>query len=154
MHFVVVADLVVAGFLVGANAWFFFIQSPALIAIMGREKFVPLQMRLTKLLFQNLSTAALLLVVFAWLAGPSGAILGAAIAAIAALIAQFAIISRALKAGGKGRIETMAEGGYNSVGKLASEGSGPSAKFWHRTVVVFVGLVLIGAVINIDGIVR
>ena len=38
MHFVVVADLVVAGFLVGANAWFFFIQSPALIAIMGREK--------------------------------------------------------------------------------------------------------------------
>ena len=70
------------------------------------------------------------------------------------MIAQFAIISRALKAGGKGRIETMAEGGYNSVGKFASEGSGPSAKFWHRTVVVFVGLVLIEAVINIDGIVR
>ena len=153
MNVIVIIDLAVAGFLVGANVWFFFLQSPLLISIMGREKFVPIQMKLTKLLFKSLSIAAVALVVLAWFSGGSQAIFGATFAAVSAVIAHFVIIPKALKAGGKGRVETIAEGGDHSVAKFASEGSGPSAAFWHRTVVVFVVLILIGALVNISGMV-
>ena len=152
MNVIVVIDLAVAGFLVGANVWFFFLQSPLLISIMGREKFVPIQMKLTKLLFKSLTVAAVLLVVLAWFSGGTQTIFGAVFAAASALIAHFVIIPRALKAGGKGRVETIAKGGDHSVAKFASEGSGPSAAFWHRMVVVFVVLILIGALVNISGI--
>jgi len=154
MNVVVVIDFAVAGFLVGANVWFFFIQSPLLITIMGREKFVPIQMKLTKLLFRSLSIAAVALVFLAWISSGSVALFGAIFAAVSALIAHFYIIPRALKAGGKGRVETIAKGGDHSVAKFASEGSGPSSSFWHRTVVVFVILILIGAFVNIGGTVR
>lgn len=154
MNIIVVIDLAVAGFLVGANVWFFFLQSPLLISIMGREKFVPIQMKLTKLLFKSLTVAAVLLVLLAWFSGGTQTIFGAVFAAASALLAHFVIIPRALKAGGKGRAETIAEGGDHSVAKFASEGSGPSAAFWHRMVVVFVVLILIGALVNISGTVR
>lgn len=151
MNVIVVIDLAVAGFLVGSNIWFFFLQSPLLIAIMGRNKFVPIQMKLTKLLFRSLSVAAVALVLLAWFSGGSQALVGAVFAAVSALVAHFYVIPQALKAGGKGRAETIADGGDHSVGKFASEGSGPSAAFWHRTVVVFVVLILIGALVNISG---
>ena len=154
MNLIVVIDLAVACFLVGANVWFFFLQSPLLISIMGREKFVPIQMKLTKLLFKSLTVAAVLLVLLAWFSGGTQTIFGAVFAAASALAAHFVIIPRALKAGGKGRAETIAEGGDHSVAKFASEGSGPSAAFWHRMVVVFVVLILIGALVNISGTVR
>ena len=154
MNVIVVIDLAVAGFLVGANVWFFFIQSPLLISIMGREKFVPIQMKLTKLLFQSLGVAGVALVFLAWFIGGSQTLFGALFAAVSAVTAHYYVIPKALKAGGKGRVETMADGGDHSVAKFASEGSGPSAAFWHRTVVVFVVLILIGALVNIGGIVR
>ena len=151
MNMILTVELAVAGYLIGANVWFFFLQSPALISSMGRDKFVPIQMRLTKLLFRTHSLAAILLLVMAWIVGTRIAILGAGLAVAAALIAQLFVIPQALKAGGKGRAETMSEGGDNSVAKFASEGSGPSAKFWHRSVVVFVVLILAGALINLYG---
>ncbi len=151
MNLIVVIDLAVAGFLVGANVWFFFIQSPLLINIMGRSKFVPIQMKLTKLLFRSLSVAAVMLVILAWISSGTLALYGALFAAVSALIAHYYVIPQALKAGGKGRVETIAEGDDSSVAKFASEGSGPSAAFWHRTVVVFVVLILIGALVNISG---
>jgi hypothetical protein len=36
---------------IGAPVWVFFLQSPALFAFMGRSKFIPPMMRLTKVLF-------------------------------------------------------------------------------------------------------
>ena len=89
--------------------------------------------------------------VVAFLASGALSVLGAAIAAAAALVANFYVIPRALRAGGKGRAETMAEGGDNSVAKFASEGSGPSATFWHRMVVLFVVAILLGALLNMYG---
>ena len=154
MKWIAILDLAVAGYLVGANVWFFFLQSPALVAAMGREKFVPIQMRLTKLLFRSLSAAAVALAVLALIGGGSVAIAGALLAAGAALVAQVAILPRAFRAGGKGRAETMAAGGDKSVAKFASEGAGPSATFWHRTVVVFVVLILAGALLNMSGTLR
>lgn len=144
-------ELVVAGYLIGANIWFFFVQSPALISSIGRDKFVPIQMRLTKLLFRTHSIAAILLFILAWIVGGNIATIGAGLAAIAAIVAQSFVIPRALKAGGRGRAETITEGDDKSVAKFASEGSGPSAAFWHRTVVVFVVLILAGAIVNLYG---
>ncbi len=149
MKMLLTLELALAGFLIGSNAWFFFLQSPALISAMGRDKFVPIQMRLTKLLFRSQSVAAVLLFILAWLISDTLATLGAGLAALAAVIAHFYVIPRALRAGGKGRAETMAEVGDKSVAKFASEGSGPSAAFWHRTVVVFVVLILGGSIVNL-----
>jgi hypothetical protein len=145
-------DLVVAGFTVGAIVWFFFIQSPALISSMGREKFVPIQMRLTKVLFRVLSVSALVLVVLSWFASGGIAFLAATLSAVAAVVAHFFVIPRALRAGGKGRVETVNAGGDASVAKFASEGAGPSAAIWHRTVVVFVVIILAGTIVNMGAV--
>ena len=152
MQFLGFFDLIVASFIIGANVWFFFFQSPALIGFMGRDKFVPIQMRLTKLLFRSVSVAAILLVVIAWFANINIlSMLAANLTLAAALVANFFVIPRALIAGGKGRIETQAAGGDHSAAKFASEGSGPSASFWHRMVVLFVVLILAGALLNVYG---
>ncbi|MDG2340146.1 MAG: DUF4149 domain-containing protein [Paracoccaceae bacterium] len=150
MHFLGFIDVVLASFIFGGNIWFFFLQSPTLIGFVGRDKFVPIQMRLTKLLFRAVSVVAILLVVVAWFANlNTQAMLGADLTLAAALIANFFIIPRALKAGGKGRQETQAAGGDHSITKFASEGTGPSASFWHRMVVLFVVLILVGALLNL-----
>jgi len=154
MDLLTTLELAIAGFLIGANVWFFFLQSPSLILFMGRDKFIPIQMRLTKLLFRTQSVAAILLFLLTWQFGGTVALQGAGLAAAAALIANFVVIPKALKAGGKGRVETMDEGGDKSVTKFASEGSGPSATFWHRTVVLFVVLILLGALVTLYGAVQ
>ena len=148
-------DITLAGSAIGATVWFFFIQSPALIKFMGRDKFVPVQMRLTKVLFATLSVVTLIVVgLSVLLVGFSyGSVLdGAVLAAVAALACHFYVVPRALRAGGKGRMETSEAGGDNSVGKFAVEGSGPSAKFWHQTLVVFVVVLLVGLVVHLDGV--
>ena len=47
-------DVLAMSLAIGATAWFFFIQSPILHKAMKREQFVPIQMRLTKVLFSTL----------------------------------------------------------------------------------------------------
>jgi len=53
------ADLLASSFVIGATIWFFFIQSPVLMKELARERFVPIQMRLTIVLFRTLSGALL-----------------------------------------------------------------------------------------------
>lgn len=102
MQFLGFFDLILASFIIGANVWFFFLQSPALIGFLGRDKFVPIQMRLTKLLFRAVSIAAILLIVVAWFANMNTlSMLGADLTLAAALVANFFVIPRALVAGGK-----------------------------------------------------
>ena len=96
-----------------------------------------------------------MLVVVAWFAGGAGpALWGAVLVAGGALIAHFYVIPRALRAGGKGRFETKRAGDDASIAKFASEGSGPSATFWHRMVVVFVVVILVGVVVSVEGVLR
>ncbi len=47
-------DFFALAFVFGATAWFFFVQSPVLLKKLGREQFVPIQMRLTVVLFRTL----------------------------------------------------------------------------------------------------
>ncbi len=55
LQFVRVIDLFAVAFVFGATIWFFFVQSPVLLKKMGREQFVPIQMRLTVVLFKSLT---------------------------------------------------------------------------------------------------
>ena len=48
-------DLSALAFVFGATAWFFFVQSPVLLKKLGREQFVPIQMRLIAILFKTLT---------------------------------------------------------------------------------------------------
>ncbi len=148
-------DIVLAGSAIGATVWFFFIQSPVLINFMGRDRFVPVQMRLTKVLFATLSVVTLIIVgLSVLLVGLRfGAVLGGAVlAAVAALASHFYVVPRALRAGGKGRLEAKKAGDEGSVADFAVEGSGPSAKFWHQTVVAMVVVILVGLLVHVDGV--
>ena len=145
----VLLDLILAGTILGTNVWFFFVQSPVLVKSMGREKFVPIQMRLAKVLVRLVAILASVLFVVAWIAFGIGlAFFGALVTAVAAIVCHFYVIPKALRAGGIGRSETVAAGGDKSVDKFVTEGSGPSAAFWHRTVVFCVVIILSGVIAN------
>lgn len=144
-----IMDLLLSSFVLGASVWFFFIQSPALIKWMGRDKFVPIQMRLTKILFKTLSIAMVIITALALV--HTGLTLTNGLVAIfialgGTLFNTYYVIPRALKAGGKGRSEEKNQSNDKSVGTFAVEGSGPSAKFWHLMVVGFV-VVMLGGLI-------
>ncbi len=147
-------DLLIVSLVVGATVWFFFIQSPALIRSMGRDRFVPLQMRLTKLLFAVLMYATLAVLGLSLVLAPAlGPVLaGAAVAALAAAFSHLYVIPRALRAGGKGRVEARKAGDDGSVASFAVEGSGPSARFWHQMVVAFVVVILGAMVVHVGGV--
>ena len=147
-------DILTASLAIGATAWFFFVQSPALIKSMGRDRFVPIQMRLTKLLFRMLVYVTLAVLVLSLVLAPSlGPVLaGAVIAAAGARDHVEMAEQRALRAGGKGRAEARKAGDEGSVAQFAVEGSGPSSKFWHQLVVVFVVVILGGLVVHVGGV--
>lgn len=146
-------DLFALAFVFGATTWFFFVQSPVLLKRLGREKFVPIQMQLTVVLFRALSV--LLLIMFVAAAGHSpfgsATALAAGIALVAGLINQFVVVPRALKAGGQGRREIKGKDSEGSTASFASEGAGARTQWLHRLVVVFVVIMLGGVVVHGTG---
>lgn len=96
-------DLFALAFVFGATTWFFFVQSPVLLKRLGREKFVPIQMQLTVVLFRALSVVLLIILGASAGHSPFGSAttLAAGIALVAGLINQFVVVPRALKAGGR-----------------------------------------------------
>lgn len=142
-------DLFASAFVFGATVWFFFIQSPVLLKSIGREKFVPIQMRLTMTLFGAL-TVSLVVMLIASLApallgsaaAVSAATLSAASALAAGLINRFLVVPSALKAGGRGRADIKGKDREGSISSFTSEGVGDRTKTLHRLVVLFVVLML------------
>lgn len=134
------AELGLLAFGLGATAWVFFIQTPALLAGLGMARFLPLQMRLVRVFARAMAAAALLLLAVAALRGGLGeATLPAVIAATAAVVNATLIVPRALKAGGQAvRAVRAAGGGDASVGGFVSDGGGEPTRLWHRLVVVAV----------------
>lgn len=146
-HFV---DLLGFAFAFGATVWFFFLQSPSLVKAMGRDKFVPIQMRLTKLLFTALPLM-LLVVLAASVAGKSlqsHATYTAAVALIAALINRFAVLPAAFRAAGPARAEARARPDGDSVAGFAVDGVGSGTKALHRLVVLFVLVMLVALLLH------
>jgi hypothetical protein len=143
-------DLFALAFVFGATTWFFFVQSPVLLKKLGREQFVPIQMRLTVVLFRALNI--LLLVMLGAAAGHSSfgsaTTLAAGIALVAGLVNQFVVLPRALKAGGQSRMDIKGKDSEGSTASFASKGVGDRTQWLHRLVVLFVVIMLVGVVVH------
>ncbi len=135
----------------GSTVWFLFIQSPALVKRIGRDRFVPLQMSLVGVLFRSLTAALLVMTVAALVLEQnvlSGPVLSAATALGGALINHFFVVPRALKHGGRSLREEVTVDEQKSVSRFASEGGGEATRFWHRVLVLFVVVTLAGVVLH------
>ena len=134
-------DYLAVALSLGAIVWFFFVQSPLLIRRIGSYDFVPLQMRMTRVLFRYLSVLSIIVVVAVVAAGnelTGVPMVSSVVAAIATLTNALFVVPRALRAGGHTRSEERTEEENRSVARFASEGGGEASRLGHRLVVVFV----------------
>lgn len=134
----------------GATTWFFFVQSPVLLKSMGRDQFVPIQMRLTVVLFKVLTALLVIMLGASLVHDPvfSGPTISAVIALAGCLLNQFFVIPKALKAGGRGRNEVQGRDSEASTTTLASHGVGDQTQLLHRLVVLFVVIMLAATVVH------
>lgn len=140
-------DAVLLAFAAGSTMWFFFVQSPVLLKWMGKEKFLPIQMRLTRTLFAALAVAVPLMFAMTLIHGSDVFWLHVATAGLAmlgTLVNAFVVVPRALRAGGQSLRDVRGTGDPGSVADFASRGGGEASKVWHRLVVVFVVVMLGG----------
>lgn len=147
-HVARVVDLFTMAFVFGSTAWFFFIQSPVLLAQVGRAKFVPMQMRLTVALFRSLVVASLVMFAAALVHGPlvSTMTIAAGVAVAGAVVNKYVVVPRALEAGGRSRSALEGKDHEGSTAGFAADGAGARTRLMHRLVVAFVVLMLGGAV--------
>lgn len=140
-------DFLALAFALGATAWFFFVQSAVLMKAMGRDKFVPLQMRLVIVLFKALTVALALVFIasFGYSDPLSHSVCSASLALAAVLFNRFVILPRALRAGGQ---SLKGKDGEGSTAGFVSDGAGGRAKVLHRLVVVFVLVMTVGMVVH------
>jgi hypothetical protein len=142
-----IIDLLATATLIGATVWFFFVQSPVMLARAGRERFVPMQMKLTRVLFRVLEGLAIVAVAgAAFHSGLDSAsvTLPAIVGLVAVVINNRLVIPRALRAGGAAMKDIRGRDEEGSVGGFASEGAGEATTWMHRLVVVFVVAMLGG----------
>jgi hypothetical protein len=150
-------DLFALAFVFGATVWFFFVQSPVLLKKLGREQFVPIQMRLIAVLFKTLTIS--LFIMLGASAGhsllSSYTTIAAGIALVAVLINKFVVLPRALRAGGQSRadIKGKDKNSEGSTANFAVEGVGNRTKLLHRLVVLFVVIMLGGVAVHGIGLV-
>ncbi len=139
-------DLFASATVIGATAWFFFVQSPVMLGRTGRESFVPLQMRLTIVLFKTLQALLLAAAAAAAMHSPLGSwvVVTAGIGLLGGLINQHIIVPRALRAGGRSRKDIKGKDHEGTTAGFASHGAGERTKSLHRLVVVFVVVMLAG----------
>jgi len=139
-------DLLVTGLAIGATVWFFFIQSPALYRTLARERFVPMQMRLAKLLFSSLLVAQLIATALGLL-GTTLALLSAAVGALIGALNRAVLFPIALKAGAASQQSHEEEGATGSATRFVTVGAGRKATVMHR-VVVFCVLLMTAAALT------
>jgi hypothetical protein len=144
-----IIDMFAMSFAFGSTVWFFFVQSPAMFKHVVREEFVPLQMRMGKLLFTSALVALALLVAASVVQSGSVTAWGSVAAAAALLFGalnKFFIFPMALRAGGESHQMKEGRGETGSPVEFASEGAGKSATAKHRLVVLFVVAMVAGLV--------
>lgn len=154
-HIALILDLLLLAFALGATIWFFFVQTPVLLKSMRKEKFLPMQMRLTRALFKALAIAVPLMFATTLIHGADQLwvhVASAGLAMLAALINAFVVVPRALRAGGRAlRDERKTKEDDRSTTAFVSHGGGDESKVWHRLVVVFV-VVMLGGLIGHGGV--
>ncbi|CAB9502834.1 expressed unknown protein [Seminavis robusta] len=141
--------------LIGIPIWVFFLQAPLLFKMMGRDKFLFPMMSLTRLLFRwtlpvfsALSVACSVLLDCAESSCQVSSATKAALLTLAAiLINSIVIVPKALQAG---KMNTKKEDKSETVTDFAvSGGSKTNTKTLHQTVVVFVLIHVVGAVLHL-----
>ena len=144
-----IIDTLAAAFVFGATVWFFFIQAPVLLSKIGRERFVPIQMNATKVLFKALVVTTAVMVA-ANLAGGNGPLSmaggSALLALLGALINERFLVPKALKAGGRGYKAIKGKDVEADTAGFALDGVSADTATMHRLVVVFVVVMLAGVV--------
>ena len=147
---VVAFDQLCAGFTIGVTVYFFFIQSPKLVLILGKEKFVPLMMALTRLWVKVMfASSSALLLSSVWLSNKGLAVnlYLVGIGWVAMAINYFVVVPAALKAGASSARQRKGDNSKNLKEFVIKGGdSGCATKNLHQTVVVFV-LIMVGAFI-------
>lgn len=142
-------DQGLTGFTVGVTIYHYFIQSPTLMKFMGKEKFTPLMMALTRLWAKVMfvsSTANLLTSLY--LSSKSTMnIHMVAIGWLAMALNRFLVVPAALKAGARSTRERKGDNSRDLKEFAVSGGGKASTKSLHQTVVVFV-LIMVGAFIG------
>jgi hypothetical protein len=142
-------DQGLTGFTVGVTIYHYFIQSPTLMKFMGKEKFTPLMMALTRLWAKVMfvsSTANLLTSLYLSSKGFMN-IHMVAIGWLAMALNRFLVVPAALKAGARSTRELKGDNSMD-LNEFAVIGGGKAlTKSLHQTVVVFV-LIMVGAFIG------
>jgi hypothetical protein len=130
------ADSLLTGFSIGVTVWFFFFQSPFLFQRLGKEKFVPIMMQMTKLWVRTIFYACTALLAVATL--QPQALLYPILAWFAIAINHSIVVPNALKAGARSHAARKGDHTKN-VQEFVLEGGGKSeTKTLHQTVVAFV----------------
>lgn len=139
-------DLFASATVLGATVWFFFVQSPVMLKRSGRESFVPLQMKLTVVLFKTLQLLLFVSAAAAALHSPwsSAVVITAGVGLFGGLVNRHVIVPRALKAGGRSRRSIRGKDDEASTVSFASQGAGAKTKTLHRLAVLFVAVMLGG----------
>ena len=121
-------------------------QSPALLKHMGRDKFVPVQMRLTKVLFATLEAMLVVMAAATMMhsAITSRSFVTACVALAAGAANKYWVVPLALKQGALSITDIKGKNAHASVAGFASAGAGNKTRQRHRMVVVFVVIMLVG----------
>lgn len=150
--FLVALDQLFAGFTIGVTIWHFFLQAPTLMKIMGKEKFVPLMMQLTRLWVKVMfvsSTALLATAIWLSYTGivSSVKLYLVVIGWLAILTNRFIVVPAALKAGARSTRQRKGDNSKDIQEFAVSGGGRTETKTLHQTVVVFV-LIMVGAFVG------
>lgn len=142
---------------IGAPIWVFFVQAPSLLSFMGRDKFLPPMMRLTKVLFRwTLPLAAGVVCLCDILMAATDSHVWqksstkfAGLALIAVLINSLVIVPKALAAGAQASLKKTNAKPATTANFAVSGGDVEKksvTKTLHQSVVVFVTVMLVGSV--------
>jgi len=139
MDILSIADVGLSGGILVLTVYFFFLQSPYLFKRLGRTKFVPIMMQMTKLFFNVQVAFGIVLAALSFLRVNSSAPTIAAAAALAATsVNRFFVVPKALAAGRASAKERAENESHSTVDFVVQGGSKTETKTLHLTVVAVV----------------
>jgi hypothetical protein len=145
----IASDQLLTGFTVGTTVWFFFIQSPFLFRLMGREKFVPIMMQMTRVWVRTMFYSVTVLLLVSRIIQELYSSLKHSIVVVAwlaILINYSVVVPKALKAGARSHDERKGDNTKDVKDFALKGGSKTQTKTLHQAVVLFV-LIMTGALL-------
>lgn len=143
-------DQLLIGFTCGVTIWHFFIQAPFLLQLMGKEKFVPIMMKITRLWIQTIFVSSTLATILStslfYISSNNENAFQLLILPIcgwvAVAIKKCTVVPKALKAGARS-VQQRKGDSSSDIKDFAIDGGGKSeTKAMHQTVVLFVVLMM------------